>query len=177
MQGAFPARDWADTVRCPQHLLHPRAVQEPRKALLSAPCEPQSWWSRLLCPQSDLQFPAFGTKEKGRAFIKAQSSSSELGVLGRDPGSPWTLWNYMQAVRPTHLLCISLVKASVVSPQTQMDSWHGKSLRTTALESLNWKQYVRKAQTVTLWGVDPYTVFLLKDFCGPKNGKFGISKQ
>lgn len=36
---------------------------------------------------------------------------------------------------PTHLLCISLVKASIASSQTQIHPWCVKSLRTTALVS------------------------------------------
>lgn len=56
-------------------------------------------------------------KEKAGALIKAPSSSSELGDLA----TPRVLCNYMQYLVPTQLLCIPLVKAFIISSQTQIN--------------------------------------------------------
>lgn len=92
-------------------------------------------------PQPHLQFPLLWRKRKRQPLIKAQSRGSELGDPVRDAGGQWALWNYTQLFVPTHLLCISPVKASVLSSQIQMDPWRGKCSRTTALDSL-WSEKV-----------------------------------
>lgn len=117
---------------------------------------------------------------RGRALVKVQSSGSKLGVPGGNLGGPPGFWNYMQVLVLTHLLCISLVKASMISSQTKWITDTGKSIKKAHCirQSLDWKKYTTKAKNWYFLRFRPlYTEFLLKASCGPRKRKSILGKE